>query len=165
LIGGGCIETELLWAGFLFALVATFYFYRVRAKERAILCWPQIAVRVVPGSIRFVPAGRLFAGMVGDKQGLRIAAAEFEYEQNGLFYKSRKTLPVNWTLQAVEQERVQQELETFAVAFFNPADPAESYLDLPDRWQRGSISWITAGLIVSIWLTLVFVRLLWVLYL
>jgi hypothetical protein len=146
-------------------VAATVYFYRVWAKERTLLSWPQIAVRVVPGSIRFVPAGRLIAGLAGDKQGLRIAAAEFEYEQNGLFYKSRKTLPVNWTIQAVEQERVQQELETFAAAFFNPADPAESYLDLPDRWKRGSISWVTVGLAVSIWLTLVFVRLLWMLYL
>lgn len=127
--------------------------------------WPQIAVRVVPGSIRFVPAGRLFAGLVGDKQGLRISAAEYEYEQNGFLYNSRKTLPVNWTIQAVEQERVQQELGAFAVAFINPADPAQSYLDVPDRWQRGSISWITVGLMVSFWLTLVFVRLLWVHYL
>lgn len=119
--------------------------------------WPQVVVRVVPGSIRFVS--------VGDKQGSRVSAAEFEYEQNGLFYKSRKTLPVNWTIQLVEQDRVQQELETFAVAFFNPADPAESYLDLPNRWQRGSISWITVGLMVSIWLTLIFVRPLWALYL
>ena len=102
--------------------------------------------RVVPGSIKFKPVG----WQAGKKQrGLRITQVEFEYERNGVAYLSRKMLPVNWTLRAGEQERVQRELETFAVAFCNPADSAEAYLDIPDRWQRGSISWITVGLVVS----------------
>ena len=58
-------------------------------------------------------------------------------------------LPVNWTIRESELERVQRELETFAVAFCNPANSAEAYLDIPDRWQRGSISWVTVGLVVS----------------
>lgn len=58
-------------------------------------------------------------------------------------------LPVNWTLRAGEQERVIRELETFAVAFCNPANPGEAYLDIPDRWQRGSISWLTVALAVA----------------
>ena len=102
--------------------------------------------RVIPGSIQFKPAG----WQPGKKQqSLRITQVEFEYERNGVAYLSRKMLPVNWTLRAGEQERVQRELETFAVAFCNPADPGEAYLDIPDRWQRGSISWITVGMVLS----------------
>ena len=102
--------------------------------------------RVTPGSIRLEPAG----WQPGVKQrGWRIAEIEFAYEQNGMAYLSRKMLPVNWTLRAGEQERVIRELETFAVAFCNPADSTEAYLDIPDRWQRGSISWVTVGLVLS----------------
>ncbi len=102
--------------------------------------------RVIPGSLEFKPGG----WQPGKKQrGLRIAAIEFEYERNGVAYLSRKMLPVHWTLRAGEQERVQRELETFAVAFCNPVDPGEAYLDIPDRWLRGSISWVTVGLLVS----------------
>ena len=102
--------------------------------------------RVIPGSIQFKPGG----WQPGKKQrGLRIAQVEFEYERDDVAYRSRKMLPVNWTLRAGEQERVQRELETFAVAFCNPADPGEAYLDIPDRWQRGSLSWITVGMVLS----------------
>jgi len=102
--------------------------------------------RVIPGSIQFEPVG----WQPGKKQrGLRIAQVEFEYERDDVAYLSRKMLPVNWTLRAGEQERVQREPETFAVAFCNPADPGEAYLDIPDRWQRGSISWITVGMVLS----------------
>ena len=102
--------------------------------------------RVTPGSIRLEPAG----WQPGVKQrGWRIAEIEFAYEQNGMAYLSRKMLPVNWTLRAGEQERVIRELETFAVAFCNPTNPGEAYLDIPDRWQRGSISWLTVALAVS----------------
>lgn len=126
--------------------LATVYFHRRRQIEKTIIHWPQYVVRVIPGSIQFRPAG----WQPGKKQrGLRITQVEFEYERNGVAYLSRKMLPVNWTLRAGEQERVQRELETFAVAFCNPADSAEAYLDIPDRWQRGSISWLTVGLVVS----------------
>ena len=108
--------------------------------------WPQCVARVIPGSIRLEPAG----WQPGGKQrGWRIAEIEFTYEKTGLVFQSRKMLPVNWTLRAGEQERVIRELETFAVAFCNPADPGEAYLDIPDRWQRGSISWVTVALVVS----------------
>lgn len=101
---------------------------------------------MTPGSIRLEPAG----WQPGVKQrGWRIAEIEFAYEQNGMAYLSRKMLPVNWTLRAGEQERVIRELETFAVAFCNPTNPGEAYLDIPDRWQRGSISWLTVALAVS----------------
>ena len=63
-------------------------------------------------------------------------------------------LPVNWTIRESELERVQRELETFAVVFCNPTDSAEAFLDIPDRWQRGSISWVTVGLIVATGLSL-----------
>ena len=106
--------------------------------------------RVTPGSIRLEPAG----WQPGVKQrGWRIAEIEFAYEQNGMAYLSRKMLPVNWTLRAGEQERVIRELETFAVAFCNPTDSAEAFLDIPDRWQRGSISWVTVGLIAAVLMT------------
>lgn len=58
-------------------------------------------------------------------------------------------MPVNWTIRESERERVKRELETFAVAFCNPADFTEAFLDIPDRWQRGSISWVTVGLILA----------------
>lgn len=63
-------------------------------------------------------------------------------------------LPVNWTIRESELERVQRELETFAVVFCNPTDSTEAFLDIPDRWQRGSISWVTVGLIVATGLSL-----------
>lgn len=74
----------------------------------------------------------------------------FEYEVKGCTYRSRNLLPVNWTIRESERERVQRELETFAVVFCNPTDSAEAFLDIPDRWQRGSISWITVGLIAAV---------------
>ena len=81
------------------------------------------------------------------RRGFRIAAIEYEYRQNGLAHLNRKILPVNWTIRENEQQRVQGELEGFAVAFCNPANPADTYLDIPDRWKRGSISWVTMGLV------------------
>ena len=100
---------------------------------------------MTPGSIRIEPAGWQPATK---QRGLRIAQIEYTYEQNGLAYLSRKMVPVNWTLRAGEQERVIRELENFAVAFCNPANPSEAYLDIPDRWQRGSISWVTVALVL-----------------
>jgi hypothetical protein len=73
----------------------------------------------------------------------------FEYGIDGCPHRSCKMVPVNWTIRESERERVQRELESFAVAFCNPADPAEAFLDLPDRWQRGSISWTTVELVLA----------------
>ena len=63
-------------------------------------------------------------------------------------------LPVNWTIRESELERVQRELETFAVVFCNPTDSTEAFLGIPDRWQRGGIGWVTVGLIVATGLSL-----------
>ena len=109
--------------------------------------WPHVNVHVVPGSICFRRAGW---PSFDNNQSLRIASVLFEYQIEGCTHRSRKLLPVNWTIRESERERVQRELETFAVAFCNPSDSTEAFLDIPDRWQRGSISWITVGLIVAL---------------
>jgi len=90
---------------------------------------------------------------LGDSQGLRISSVLFEYEVDGCTHRSRNLLPVNWTIRESEWERVRRELETVAVAFCNPTDPAEAFLDIPDRWQRGSISRVTVGLIAAVLMT------------
>lgn len=112
--------------------------------------WPQVKAFVIPGSLAFRRAGWL---PLGDSRGLRISSVLFEYEVDGCTHRSRKLLPVNWTIRESEQERVRRELETFAVAFCNPTDSAEAFLDIPDRWQRGSISWVTVGLIAAVLMT------------
>ena len=114
------------------------------------MVWPQVKALVIPGSLVFQRAGWL---PLGDSQGLRISSVVFEYEVDGCTHRSRKLLPVNWTIRESERERVRRELETFAVAFCNPTDSAEALLDIPDRWQRGSISWVTVGLIAAVLMT------------
>ena len=144
------IETVGLWAGFLFSATAAFVLFRLRSAARAIMVWPQVKALVIPGSLAFRRAGWL---PLGDSQGLRISSVLFEYEVDGCTHRSRKLLPVNWTIRESERERVRRELETFAVAFCNPTDSAEAFLDIPDRWQRGSISWVTVGLIAAVLMT------------
>ena len=112
--------------------------------------WPQVKALVIQGSLAFRRAGWL---PIGDSRGLRISSVVFEYEVDGCAHRSRKLLPVNWTIRESERERVRRELETFAVAFCNPTDSAEAFLDIPDRWQRGSISWVTVGLIAAVLMT------------
>ena len=112
--------------------------------------WPQVKALVIPGSLAFRKAGWL---LLAESQGLRISSVVFEYEVDGCTHRSRKLLPVNWTIRESERERVRRELETFAVAFCNPTDSAEAFLDIPDRWQRGSISWVTVGLIAAVLMT------------
>ena len=144
------IETVGLWAGFLFSATVAFLLFRLRSHSRAILYWPQVKALVIPGSLAFRKAGWL---LLAESQGLRISSVVFEYEVDGCTHRSRKLLPVNWTIRESERERVRRELETFAVAFCNPTDSAEAFLDIPDRWQRGSISWVTVGLIAAVLMT------------
>ena len=144
------IETGGLWAGFLFSATVAFLLFRLRSHSRAILHWPQVKALVIQGSLTFRKAGWL---PLGESQGLRISSVVFEYEVDGCTHRSRKLLPVNWTIRESERERVRRELETFAVAFCNPTDSAEAFLDIPDRWQRGSISWVTVGLIAAVLMT------------
>ena len=131
----------------MMSVTAAGVLFRIRLKEKSILFWPHVNVHVVPGSICFRRAGW---PSFGNSQSLRIASVLFEYQIEGCTHRSRKLLPVNWTIRESERERVQRELETFAVAFCNPSDSTEAFLDIPDRWQRGSISWITVGLIVAL---------------
>ena len=131
---------------FLSGIVAALLHCR-RRREKKIIQWPQVKARVQPGSLVFCRTGWL---PVGGEQGWRISSVMFEYEIDGCTHKGRKLLPVNWTIRESELERVQRELETFAVIFCNPTDSAEAFLDIPDRWQRGSISWITVGLISAV---------------
>ena len=121
-----------------------------RRQEKKIIQWPQVKARVQPGSLVFCRTGWL---PVGGEQGWRISSVMFEYEIDGCTHRGRNLLPVNWTIRKSEMERVQRELETFAVVFCNPTDSAEAFLDIPDRWQRGSISWVTVGLIAAVLMT------------
>ncbi|HWR31717.1 MAG TPA: hypothetical protein VN631_18020 [Negativicutes bacterium] len=136
-----------LWVGLLVLVIVSVMLFRIRSAEKAILFWPQVRAHVVPESIVFQQAGW---PSVGNRKSLRISSIMFEYEIKGCTYRSRNLLPVNWTIRESERERVQRELETFAVVFCNPTDSAEAFLDIPDRWQRGSISWITVGLIAAV---------------
>ncbi len=141
---------------FLSGIVAAMLYHR-RRREKKIIQWPQVKARVQPGSLAFCRTGWL---PVGREQGWRISSVMFEYEIDGCTHKGRNLLPVNWTIRESELERVQRELETFAVVFCNPTDSAEAFLDIPDRWQRGSISWVTVGLIGATGLSLLSVLML-----
>ena len=134
---------------FLSGIVAALLHCR-RRREKKIIQWPQGKARVQPGSLVFCRTGWL---SVGGEQGWRISSVMFEYEIDGCTHRGRNLLPVNWTIRESELERVQRELETFAVVFCNPTDSAEAFLDIPDRWQRGSISWVTVGLIAAVLMT------------
>ena len=140
----------LFFVFFLSGFVASMLYHR-RRREKKIIQWPQVKARVQPGSLVFCRTGWL---PVGGEQGWRISSVMFEYEIDGCTHRGRNLLPVNWTIRESELERVQRELETFAVVFCNPTDSAEAFLDIPDRWQRGSISWVTVGLIVATGLSL-----------
>ena len=134
---------------FLSGIVAALLHCR-RRREKKIIQWPQVKARVQPGSLVFCRTGWL---PVGGEQGWRISSVMFEYEIDGCTHRGRNLLPVNWTIRESELERVQREQETFAVVFCNPTDSAEAFLDIPDRWQRGSISWVTVGLIAAVLMT------------
>ena len=140
----------LFFVFFLSGIVAAMLVHR-RRREKKIIQWPQVKARVQPGSLVFCRTGWL---PVGREKGWRISSVMFEYEIDGCTHRGRNLLPVNWTIRESEMERVQRELETFAVVFCNPTDSAEAFLDIPDRWQRGSISWVTVGLIVATGLSL-----------
>ena len=140
----------LLLIFFFSGIVAAMLVHR-RRREKKIIQWPQVKARVQPGSLVFCRTGWF---PVGGEQGWRISSVMFEYEIDGCTHRGRNLLPVNWTIRKSEMERVQRELETFAVVFCNPTDSAEAFLDIPDRWQRGSISWVTVGLIVATGLSL-----------
>lgn len=140
----------LFFVFFLSGIVAAMLVHR-RRREKKIIQWPQVKARVQPGSLVFCRTGWL---PVGREKGWRISSVMFEYEIDGCTHRGRNLLPVNWTIRESELERVQRELETFAVVFCNPTDSAEAFLDIPDRWQRGSISWVTVGLIVATGLSL-----------
>ena len=140
----------LLLIFFFSSIVAAMLVHR-RRREKKIIQWPQVKARVQPGSLVFCRTGWM---PVGREQGWRISSIMFEYEIDGCTHRGRNLLPVNWTIRESELERVQRELETFAVVFCNPTDSTEAFLDIPDRWQRGSISWVTVGLIVATGLSL-----------
>ena len=143
----------ILGLGFFGSAALAALFWRRRSAEKALRYWPQVRASIVPGTIVFQEAGRSF---FGGRSGFRIVSAQFEYVVDDCSHSSRKVLPVNWTIREEEKERVQRELEAFAVALCNPADPAEAFLDLPDRWQRGSISWTTVGMVLAVCMTVVF---------
>ena len=87
---------------------------------------------------------------------MNIVAVSFEYEVNGVKFTGCKLLPVGWTIRKNEQERVRRELVVFSTVLYNPSDHHDAYLDIPDRFQRGSISWTTVALILSIIIMILF---------
>ena len=140
------IEVIGLWVGLVISVMTAVALFRIRSAVKRIIMWPQIKARVLPDTLVFRRAGRF---SIGNGKFFRISSVMFEYEIDGCTQRSRNLLPVNWTIRESEQDRVRRELETFAVAFCNPKDCAEAYLDIPDRWQRGSISWVTVGLLLA----------------
>lgn len=129
----------------MLATGAVIVLQRARAKTQRILRWPQTRARVEPGSLAFRPAGWL----PGKPAAVYLAAAAFDYEVDGRQYHGRAVVPVGWTILASEADRVRGELVQHATVLYNPAQPAEAYLDLPDRFHRGSIGWVTVKLICA----------------
>ena len=84
---------------------------------------------------------------------MRLVAASYEYEVAGKKYSGNKIVPAGWTILEEEKERVRGDLTQYATVLYNPDRPAKAYLDIPDRFQRGSISWITVELVGAVILT------------
>jgi hypothetical protein len=143
----------LLWGAFLTAAGAAAFLFHVRTANQAIRHWPQVPGRVLPDTIVFQQAG--WSPFTAGK-GLKIVAVSFEYEVEGEKKSGSRLIPVGWTIRETEQDRIRRDLLNFSVVLYNPEDPREAYLDLPDRFQRGSISWITVALILSISLVIFF---------
>ena len=131
----------------MISIVAAVILFRAGSAIRAILRWPQVRGYVLPESIVLKRAG--WSPPAGQK-GLYVTEVSFEYEVNGVNYKGRRMAPVGWTIQDDEQCKIRTELENFSIVLYNPADPAEAYLDIPDRFQHGSISWITVSLVLAL---------------
>ena len=139
--------TAWLWGLFLISIVAAVLLFRAGSALRAIRRWPQVRGYVMPESIVLKRAGwSLPAG----QKGLYVTEVFYTYEVNGVNYKGHRMAPVGWTIQDDEQSKIRAELEDFSTVLYNPSDPAEAYLDIPDRFQHGSISWITVSLVLAI---------------
>ena len=142
-----------MWIGFLIAAGAAVFLFRTRSMRQAMLSWPQTRGCVFPESIVFQRSGW---SLFSKGKELYIVAVSFEYEVNGKKFTGCRLLPVGWTIRKNEQERVRRELVVFSTVLYNPSDSNDAYLDIPDRFQRGSISWITVALILSIITMLLF---------
>ena len=129
---------------------AAFFLFRERAHTQAILRWPQARAQVNPESIVFQRVGWL----PGRSQGVYVASASYEYEVAGNKYTGSQIVPAGWTLLEAEKDRIRGDLTKYATVLYNPERLSEAYLDLPDRFQRGSISWTTARLSVAVILAL-----------
>lgn len=139
-----------IWSGFLLSAAFAVALFRIRAARMAILRWPQTRGCVEPESVVFHPAGWL----PGRARGFCVAAVAFEYEVQGKKYNGCAVVPMGWTILADERERVRGEWARCATVLYNPELPTEAYLDVPDRFHRGSISWLTVKLIVAVGLSL-----------
>ena len=142
-----------LWGGFLTAAGVAAFLFRIRTANQAIRHWPQVKGLVLPDSIVFQQAG--WSPFTAGK-GLKIVAVSFEYEIGGKKNIGCRLIPVGWTIRETEQDRIRRDLINFSVVLYNPDDPREAYLDLPGRFQHGSISWITVALVLSIFLVIFF---------
>ena len=137
----------LLWGSFLILTVVSVLLSRARSAKQAILGWPQVRGVVAPESIVFKQVGWL---PPFEKKGLSITAVSFEYEVAGKKHKGCRVAPVGWTISDAEQKRVRGDLEKYSTVLYNPDEPADAFLDVPDRFRRGSISWLTVALVASV---------------
>lgn len=133
---------------FLAAICAACWFYVLRRRIARILYWPQVRAQVVNDSIVFTPCRSFFSSLV-HPDGF-IPAARFDYRLDGKELKGEKFLPVGWTVRAREIDEMRREIENFSQVFYNPRNQAEAYLEIPNRFRHGSISWETVGLVTSL---------------
>jgi hypothetical protein len=143
-------EVEFLIPVLIFAssICAVCWFYALRRRIARILHWPQVRAQVVNDSILFVPCQRFFQSIVHPDGFL--PSVRFIYQLDGKEFQGEKFMPVGWTVRASEIDGMRREIESFSQVFYNPRNPAEAYLEIPNRFRHGSISWETVGLLVSL---------------
>ena len=59
-------------------------------------------------------------------------------------------MPVGWTVRTCETEGMRREIEAFSQVFINPQDASEAFLEIPNRFRHGSISWETVGFVLGL---------------
>ena len=146
------MELLWLWGGFLIASVFAALLYRAGTAIQDILQWPQAKGTVLTDSLVLRTAGWPQLR----RKGFYITSVKFAYEVDGKNYIGRRIVPVGWTIREGEQERIKRNLESFSIVLYNPANPADAYLDIPDRFQHGSISWITVSFILAMFIAIIF---------
>lgn len=133
---------------FASSIVTAVWFYSLRRRMARILQWPQVRAQVLAGSIAFLPCRGSLGSLLHPDAFL--PTARFTYVLEDQQFEGDRFLPVGWTVRAKETVAMGREIETFSQVFYNAAHPAEAYLEIPNRFRHGSISWETVGLVVSL---------------